>query len=337
MSEEDRCIDDTLVCEIAEGRRPLCSAYEAHLSECAECRQVLAVALRGLGDTTRVDAAAPDAEEPSWDELGQGVVIAGRYQLESFLGAGGMGVVWAARDLDGPHERVAIKVARSTDVELSRRLEREGRIAAALDHPSVVRTMDVLPATATRGACLVQELLIGETLDARLVREGTLSLAEAARIVGAVAAAVAVAHARGVVHRDLKPQNVFLTADRVVVLDFGIAGLLPAWGAHSRLTRTGAVMGTPGYMAPEQLLGEPVDVRADVWGLGALLLRVLTGRTPMATGSPWAAMKALRAGALLGVELPDEGLPPAIAALLRAALVMAPERRLAHVGPFVEL
>jgi serine/threonine-protein kinase len=275
-----------------------------------------------------------DTSEPSWDELGAGVLVAGRYELTRFLGAGGMGVVWAAR-IHPTGGEVALKIARTVDPDLARRFEREAQITSALGHPNIVRTFGVVAATDSRGPCLVQELLRGESLEVRLAPERALPLGEAARVILAVVDALESAHAQGVVHRDLKPQNVFLEGARVVVLDFGIAKILSEWGPHSRLTRTGAILGTPHYMAPEQIDGEPnVDARADVWALGALVFRMLAGRNAVPGRTLGEVTRALRAGHVdeLGSVVP--ALPDDVIAVVRQALVCDRAARLAQVRAF---
>jgi eukaryotic-like serine/threonine-protein kinase len=333
------CPDDEHILAIAEGQRSMAGSDEEHFAACATCRRVLAAAARGGGSTTRTDAlrdAALPIDEPAWDELGQGVVVAHRYVLEEFLGAGGMGVVWRARRADDG-ARVALKLARAPDPDLWRRLQREAVVALALSHPNIVKTLEVLPPAARRGPGLVQELLEGETLAARLDRARSLPLGAACHVAAEVAAALAAMHGRGVVHRDLKPENVFLTRGapaRVVVLDLGIAKLTPDWGAHSKLTRSGAVLGSPRFMAPEQLHGEPdVDARADVWALGALLFHMLTGRAPIAAVTVGAAIRSLRGG-LRDLAEDAPGLPADLVALARAALVIDRGARLASVEPF---
>jgi serine/threonine-protein kinase len=332
------CFDDAHILDLAERRRPMDGASQAHLASCAECRRVFAAVVRGAGDTLR---GAPQGdeptEEPAWSELGQGVVVARRYELEAFLGAGGMGIVWRGRRLEDGMP-VALKIARAMDPDLWKRLEREAQVAAALSHPNIARTLDVLPATASLGPVLVYELLEGETLASRLARQHVLPFDEACRVLVGVALALEAAHACGVVHRDLKPQNVFLAGPRVVVLDFGIAKLTEAWGAHTRLTRTGAVLGSPRYMAPEQLFAEePIDARADVWALAALLMTALTGRAPIEASSVGEAMKALRRRdvANLGALLP--GAPPEVLGVARAALEVDRRTRLATVTPLREV
>jgi serine/threonine-protein kinase len=156
------------------------------------------------------------------------------------------------------------------------------------------------------------------------------------RILRAIAEGIAAAHGRGVIHRDLKPQNIFLAKERVTVLDFGIAHVFSERGEPPKLTHTGAVLGTPRYMAPEQLLGEPVDARADVWALGAILLRALVGRTPIEARSLGEAMKVLRRGWALDVASWGAGLPQELVSLVRSTLVLRKGERLADVGAFIE-
>jgi serine/threonine-protein kinase len=327
-------LDEETLADLADGQRRLQPEWEAHLADCVDCRQVFAAVARGR----RAQAQSiEEVGEPTFEELGQGVVVGGRYELERFLGAGGMAVVWAARRTDAVgNPEVAIKVARTADPTVARRFEREARVAAALHHPNVVRTIDVLAGVAGRGPCLVQELLVGESLDSRL-RRGPMTLPEAARVLVPVAHAVAAAHARGILHRDLKPQNVFLGTDRVVVLDFGIAKLLPAWGAHSRITRSGVVVGTPGYMPPEQLYGEmKVDPRTDVWALGALLYCVLAGAPPIPARTFGEALSQLRRGPWLDLAQRVPDLPADVHDLARRALAADIELRLRDVQVFAD-
>jgi serine/threonine-protein kinase len=327
------CFDDAVLLDLIEGRRTLQGQLATHLATCNDCRMLLASAARGAGGTPR-DAPLEDASEPSWDELGAGVIVAGRYELTRFLGAGGMGIVWAARVLPGEDE-VALKVARTVTPELARRFEREAQITSALKHPNIVRILDVVPATDARGPCLVQELLHGESLEVRLAPDRALSLGQAARVVLAVVDALEAAHAQGVVHRDLKPQNVFLSGTRVVVIDFGIAKLLSAWGPHARLTRTGAVLGTPHFMAPEQIAAEPtIDARADVWALGALTFRMLAGRSAIGGRTFGEVHKALQLGQVAELERVMPSLPPPVLAVVRQALVLDRARRLTRVRAF---
>jgi eukaryotic-like serine/threonine-protein kinase len=327
------CLEDERLLDLAEGRRAIDPASQAHLAACSECRRIFAAVARGAGATLDDAGAAPD-DEPAWDELGQGVTVASRYVLEAFLGAGGMSVVWRAQRKDDG-ARVALKLARAGSPELWHRFEREAKVAGALAHPNIVRTLDVVPATASRGPVLVLELLEGETLEAHLARSPALSLGQASRIVLAIASALGAAHARGVVHRDLKPQNIFLSGPRVVVLDFGIAKLTPAFGAHSKITRPGTVLGSPRYMAPEQVFGEePIDERADVWALASVLVRMLTGRAPVEGESLGEIMRTLRAGRVADLGQLAPQLPADVIALARHALAIERGARFRDVGRF---
>ncbi len=218
-------------------------------------------------------------------ELGPGARL-GPYEILAHLGAGGMGEVWRARDPRLGRE-VALKVLQadvSHDEEWRRRFEREARSAASLSHPHVCAVYDV-GREGTRDY-LVLELLEGETLEARLER-GALPYPEVLRLGAQIAAALAAAHASGLIHRDLKPGNVMLVSAGVKLLDFGLAKLVleaaPSAGntlgstAGMGLTRHGSLLGTVPYMSPEQAAGKPVDARSDIFALGAVLYEMATG------------------------------------------------------------
>jgi serine/threonine protein kinase len=330
------CIDDDTLLEIAEGVRAIDADVSLHLSTCDDCRRVLGAAARGRGEDTHRDEVAP-VDEPAWDELGNGVVVGGAYVLDRFLGSGGMSVVWSAHAIDRSGE-VAIKIDRAIDSVSKKRSDRSAQIAMSLVHPNIVRTFEVIAATETRGVCTVLELLIGETLESRLEKRADLSLQEAARILVPVARAVSFAHARGVVHRDLKPQNIFMTREdieRVVVLDFGLAKMLTSWGPHSKLTNTGAVLGSPRTMAPEQIFGDAeIDARADVWALGVLAYRLLAGRPPIDGATIGAIMKEMRRGQIADLASLTNGLPEDVLTIVRASLIVAREDRLASAAPY---
>jgi serine/threonine-protein kinase len=187
----------------------------------------------------------------------------GPFLIESTLGEGGMGVVYAARD-ERLGRLVALKTIRPAagDAEARERLRREARAAASVNHPNVCGIYEV--GEADGELYVAMEHLVGETLAERLGR-GALPLPEAAAVARDVLAALEAMHARGIVHRDLKPGNVFLTPHGAKVLDFGLA--LPMEGPLAqpadRITLPGAVLGTPGYMAPEQFTGEDVGPTAD--------------------------------------------------------------------------
>ena len=209
--------------------------------------------------------------------LTPGTTVAGRFEIHSPIGQGGMSVVYAALDkLTG--ERVALKMLLDLDVLDPERFVREALMLSELTHPGVVRY--IAHGSVESRPYLVMEWLTGEDLDARLARQG-LTVTESVALVRRVADALAVAHARGIVHRDIKPANVFLPSGdtlRAKVLDFGIARRRR--GTHAA-TRTGLVLGTPGYMPPEQVRGDrALDARADVFALGCVLFECLTGTPP---------------------------------------------------------
>src|SRR5687767_2998202 len=193
------------------------------------------------------------------DKLETGQVIEGRYKLDRLLGEGGMGVVWAAQD-ETAKESVALKFLRrerNDDPKNRERFLREANAAMAVSHPNVARVRDVRSRDGV--PYLVMDLLDGESLRGVLRRRRVLTVAETARIIVPTIAAVDAAHAKGIVHRDLKPENIFIVGGKDVrVLDFGIAKRLTRGDEPSpdSLTSTGAIIGTPSYMAPEQVFGD---------------------------------------------------------------------------------
>jgi serine/threonine-protein kinase len=222
--------------------------------------------------------------------LSPGALIAGRYRLDRLLGAGGMGQVWAATH-SVTRRSMALKFLHGplgADPQLRRRFAREARSAAAVSHPGVIEIRDFFE-LGDGTPVMVMDLLAGESLARHLQRLGALSVEATCRILAQVVSAVGAAHAVGIVHRDLKPDNVFLARlddgrEEVKVLDFGIAKLneTEADGGASLQTGTGAVMGTPAYMAPEQAMGEKdLDHRADAWAIGVILYECLSGRRPI--------------------------------------------------------
>jgi serine/threonine-protein kinase len=219
--------------------------------------------------------------------LGFGTVLGGAYQIEEPLGEGAMGAVHAARHLR-TGRRYAVKTmlaGADAGEDALRRFEREATAASALGHPGIVQVHD-FNVTPEGLFYLVMDLLEGETLEQRLERVGALPWAEARRVAVELCAALGAAHDHGLLHRDLKPSNVFLakssrasnTAERTVLVDFGLVKALDDRAAN--VTSTGAVIGTPMYMSPEQARGEALDVRSDLYSLAAVLFECLTGSPP---------------------------------------------------------
>jgi eukaryotic-like serine/threonine-protein kinase len=214
----------------------------------------------------------------------------GPYQIVALLGQGGMGKVYRARDTRLGRE-VAIKIVSGVtrSEEALRRFELEARAAAAINHPNILALYDV--GSAEGGPYLVSELLEGELLRSRL--PGPLPLPESLDLATQLAGGLRAAHRRGVVHRDLKPENLFITSEgRLKILDFGIAKLVDEGpGAHS--TQAGAILGTIGYMSPEQVEGLPVDGRSDLFSFGAILYEMLSGRRAFFKSTPTATSYAI--------------------------------------------
>jgi serine/threonine-protein kinase len=211
-----------------------------------------------------------------------GQVLNGKWRLDQLLGVGGMAAVYAATHRNG--NRVAVKMLHPHCVAndaIRSRFQREGYVANMIDHVGAVRVLDD-DRSEDGGVFLVMELLEGETLEERIKRRGRLPAEEALGIVYHLLETLAVAHGKGVVHRDIKLDNVFITrAGEVKVLDFGIARLAEAsWQNSADRTRTNATMGTPAFMAPEQALGRSseVDAKTDLWAVGATLFKLLTAR-----------------------------------------------------------
>jgi serine/threonine-protein kinase len=256
--------------------------------------------------------------------------LTGRYTVDRELGRGGMATVYLARDLR--HDRaVAIKVLARELGDGAERFLREIRIAARLTHPHVLGVHD-----SGEGPGLlyyVMPYVDGETLRARLAREGALPLADAVRLLRELADALAYAHEGGVVHRDLKPENVLLSGGHAVVADFGIAQALAAAardgpGAHGSLTAPGVALGTPGYMAPEQAAGErAVDHRADLYALGVVAYEVLTGRPPFPERSARLLLAAHARAAPEEIAARRPDVPRPLAALVMRLLAKRPADR----------
>jgi Tol biopolymer transport system component len=266
----------------------------------------------------------------------------GGYQLQTLLGAGGMGEVYRARDSKLGRE-VAIKIlphAVTSDASRLARFEREARMLAALNHPNICAIYGLEEADGVR--FLILELVEGATLAERIKERGGLPIAEALAIARQIVDALEVAHEKGIIHRDLKPANVNITPDGVVkVLDFGIAkavmagasdpDLTPSAPAKTGHTREGAILGTAAYMSPEQARGKVVDKRADIWAFGCVLYEMLTGRVPFDGESTSDTIGKILEREPEWSALPT-ATPVAIRRLLLRCLVKDSKQRLRDIG-----
>jgi serine/threonine protein kinase len=253
-----------------------------------------------------------------------------QYEVLSPLGSGGMGEVYRAKDLRLDRE-VAIKVMAehvAADPEMRRRFETEAKAVAALSHPAILSIYELVVVEGIPVA--IMELLEGETLRQRLGR-GALEWREAVRIGASVSEGLAAAHAKGVVHRDLKPDNVFLTAGGLVkILDFGLAlqrldpVTSPATIAH---TAQGVILGTFGYMSPEQVLGERLDGRSDIFAAGCVLYEMLTGRRLFTGATPQEIIAGLMHDRSTEIGDFDSTSPPELRTIVSRAIARDPARR----------
>jgi serine/threonine protein kinase/Tol biopolymer transport system component len=261
------------------------------------------------------------------------------YEIIAPLGAGGMGEVYRARDTRLDRE-VAIKVLPSgfaTDVDRLRRFEQEARATSALNHPNILTVYDIGTASTELGGApfIVMELLEGEELRARL-NDGALPVRTALEYAQQIAAGLAAAHEKGITHRDLKPENLFVTTDgRVKILDFGLAKLRPPRNVSAgsdvatqkQLTNPGTVMGTVAYMSPEQVRGEEVDHRSDLFSFGLILFEMLRGERAFQRETMAETMAAILKDEMPALSETNTKISPQLERLVRRCLEKKPERR----------
>ncbi len=290
--------------------------------------------------------AAPNEKEKPKPPLAIGDVVAEKYRVESILGEGGMGFVFAATHLHLGH-RVALKVLNSTsaaDREVTERFLREGRAVARLQGEHVARVSDV-GTIPTGEPYLVMEFLEGRDLAKELSARGPLPVAEVVEFIAQTCEALAEAHVRGIVHRDLKPANLFLSQKLdgeplVKVLDFGISKITQGDEAvmdSDNITVTSSLVGTPKYMSPEQIQdSRSVDSRTDIWGLGTIFYELLTQNRPFA--APSLALVCVK---ILHEEVPAPStiradIPPGIDEIIARCLKKQAADRFSNVGELVE-
>ncbi len=260
----------------------------------------------------------------------------GPYEIVSLLGAGGMGEVYRARD-SRLRRDVAIKVlpqALSLDADRLHRFEQEALATAALNHPNILAVFDI--GTSDGSPYVVSELLEGETLRERL-RSGSIATRKALDYALQIAHGLAAAHEKGIVHRDLKPENLFVTKDgRVKILDFGLAKLTqadPGASSHSSLptatqgTEAGVVMGTAGYMSPEQVRGMVLDARSDIFSFGAILYEMLSGKRAFHGETPADTMSSILKEDPPELSETNRNVSPALERIVHHCLEKNPESR----------
>jgi tetratricopeptide (TPR) repeat protein len=242
-----------------------------------------------MRSTTQDRSAAQDSKSikllPTRQNMEPKELFGGRYEILSRLGDGGMGSVYKARDLE-LDEIIALKVLRRAEPTTVERLKRELKVARKLSHPNIVRLFHFSEAESVYFLCM--EYVDGRTLKSLVIEQGAFPTVEAIPILTQIARALQAAHAAGVIHRDIKPQNILLDArHQVKVLDFGIA-----WSAEESvsLTMEGEVVGTPEYMSPEQISAKPVDARSDLYSLGVVAYELITGQVPFRGETPVATV-----------------------------------------------
>jgi serine/threonine-protein kinase len=261
--------------------------------------------------------------------------LADRYAIERELGRGGMALVYLAEDLK-LHRQVAIKVLRP-ELAASLGAERfvqEIELTAKLQHPQILPLYEA--GEADGFLYYVMPYVKGETLRERLDRDGKLSVEDVVRLTDDVAAALSYAHQQGIVHRDVKPENILLTGNRAVVADFGIARALQVAGGE-RMTGTGLAVGTPAYMSPEQAMGlAEVDARSDVYALGCVVYEMVGGRPPFDEATPQALLAKHAADTVPALRASDPAIPVYVERAVEKALAKQPAERFQSASAFAE-
>ncbi len=308
----------------------------AHVDVCSDCRETLS-ALAQAPDLELASTLPAPVREPMLEELLQRGELDGKYRFSRLVGAGGMGVVVEAEHL-ALHQRVAIKFMRPSlkaHGSAERRFMNEAQHSARLKSAHIVRVTDVGYAPGQL-PYLVMELLEGEDLERHLTK-GLPPIAQALRYTAQVLDALNEAHAQSLVHRDLKPANLFLARQPngttvVKVLDFGLARDFEG-APDAGLTQTGALVGSPLYMAPEQLSASAtVDARADLWALGCVMYRMLTGRLPFVADSLAEVLARIQRDPAPPMRPLRAAIPAELEALVMALLEKSPSRRPASVA-----
>src|SRR4030095_4435799 len=275
---------------------------------------------------------APARELPP-GEFAAGTVLGGRYEILLLLGQGGMGAVYKARDTE-LDRLVALKIIRpelTTNPEILKRFKQELILARQVTHRNVIRIFDLGQADSFK--FITMEYLEGQDLRSVIREKGKLQPDEAARIILQICRALEAAHSEGVIHRDLKPQNIMLDANgRAYVMDFGIArsAYLPG------MTQTGALVGTPEYMSPEQAKGEKLGERSDLFSLGVILYELVIGQSPYYSETPLATLWKRIQEKARPLSVLDPTVPKPLSDIVEKALEIEPENRFANAHEFAQ-
>jgi len=250
-----------------------------------------------------------------------GSIVADRYEIVSLLGRGGMGAVWRVRHLT-LGKPLALKTLRAGAADFEARFEREARALARLDHPNCVGVLDY--GRTDSHHFIAMELCEGETLGS-VLKTGAISFVRALHIARGLLAALGHAHAHGILHRDVKPENVVMVGARPVLIDFGLAVLED----EAALTGAGMCLGSPSYIAPERLLGRGSDARTDVYAVGVILYEMLAGARPFAGESPEHTMQLALTRPPRPLRALRRDIPRELDAVVMRALAKEPARRFA--------
>ena len=311
-----------------------CPELAARLGEMMRDENTSAFSRRQAADgNTIADGTGATQSEFPFLEPPQGPDEIGRlstFRILRVLGQGGMGIVFEGEDA-ALHRRVAVKVLRPEmdSPLLEQRFQQEARLAASLNHDHIVRIYQI--GEHAGRSFLVMEFLIGESLEQRLKRDGWLPTLDALEIVRQAAQGLEVAHSRGLIHRDIKPANLWLESDRpggpfkrVKLLDFGLARQIVN---HHTLSNSGELVGTPSYMAPEQIFGRPLDGRTDLYSLGCTLYACLMGTPPFVKDDTTALLEAVAYEKAPEIDLLQPKMPRPVAILLAELLAKDPDAR----------
>jgi eukaryotic-like serine/threonine-protein kinase len=316
---------------------PECSYENPETSAvCVKCTTPLPLADQTLatgGQGWSVPAADGVVSNTSLTQLSPGTSIGSRYDIVRLLGQGGMGAVYQAQDKE-LERQVAIKVIRAdmaSNPEILRRFKQELILARQITHKNVIRIFDLGQADGIK--FITMEYIEGENLQSVLRSKKKLEPAEAANILAQVCRALEAAHHEGVIHRDLKPQNIMLDKNgRAYVMDFGIARSMQSAG----MTQTGALIGTPDYMSPEQAKGQSLDARSDLFSLGIIFYEMLSGKVPFEADTTMGKLWKRTNEPARPVDELDKTIPKPLSDIVRKCLEIDPQKRYSSAGELLQ-